>query len=559
MSGAGSMSDVGQMNFPPEGITVECNRPQTLQIFLIWFIRLVGLAMMAGGGFVSEFPMVMRIASVCAGVGLWVGIEAYARQLRRKRFWLTWHTDWFVVRTRSGEQTYRQDQIIGTSLALKDKTVDQKANLIATRHYYVWVNEDAKPIQFIDRLHSAKPDLLQPFVEYTEKRFSEKSESILAAGGNIVGGNPPNDWTLTQRMLVLHHGDNGQVLEVPFASLADVALTDGHVCIWRKGDSRPFFRVSESSINAIVLLNWLAKQLPEDASEEPDVNRPGRLIFERKPDKRIPFFLYVVSVLVILPGIVFAVIDPKLFLAIPLSIVIGLFLAFVGWVISRQGFECYENKLRQRQFAHFKELEYREIEHFTCQITHNFVNGGYTGTLFRMVMEPFHASGKGKITYGCTIKAFDKTLESLRDHIAVLVMLRMKQDLESGGSVAWTPGVTFMPEGLHRAKKMFNKEVFLPYDQILGFNMQQGTFFVFAKGSDKPVLSMQTSERNFFPGMYLIGRLTSDEDVAEADSPDALDRSETPPLPHEHRQAGQDAGFGPNHWDDDDQFGQLGS
>ena len=172
--------------------------------------------------------------------------------------------------------------------------------------------------------------------------------------------------------------------------------------------------MEESSINAHVLLNWLVRQLPEDdASQGPDVTRPGRLIFERKPAKGVPVFLYVLGVIAMLVGVVVTVVEPKMFVLIPVLAIVGGLIMFVGWVTSRQGFECYENKLRQRQFMNYKELEYHEIEHFTCQITHNFVNGGYTGTLFRMVMEPFRETGKGKFTYGCTIKAFDKTLESL--------------------------------------------------------------------------------------------------------------------------------------------------
>ena len=135
----------------------------------------------------------------------------------------------------------------------------------------------------------------------------------------------------------------------------------------------------------------------------------------------------------------------------------------------------------------------------------------------------------------------------------------MKNILESGVSVAWTPGVTFMPQGIHRAKKVFSKEVFLPYDKIIGFNMQQGTFHIFAQGSDKPILSMTSSERNFFPGMFLVGELTSGEvdevDIEDTHAPGAAGSQGASSLPHGRLQGGQDATFGQDELGSDDRFG----
>ena len=75
---------------------------------------------------------------------------------------------------------------------------------------------------------------------------------------------------------------------------------------------------------------------------------------------------------------------------------------------------------------------------------------------------------------------------------------------------AWTKNIRFESAGLeYRPSGLIGRKdwVQIPYKDVSGFHLMEGTFYLFSHGSKKSVFEQLVSTPNFFPGLFLLGQL----------------------------------------------------
>jgi hypothetical protein len=100
----------------------------------------------------------------------------------------------------------------------------------------------------------------------------------------------------------------------------------------------------------------------------------------------------------------------------------------------------------------------------------------------------------------------------------------MAELMDTGQPVFWTSNLQFLPEGIsYRPGGLFGRKepLMMRYDEYGGYDLQQGTFYLFAKDNPKAVCTEECSAENFFPGFFLLLMLlhsTADERATEVPS-----------------------------------------
>src|SRR5205823_2032226 len=128
---------------------------------------------------------------------------------------------------------------------------------------------------------------------------------------------------------------------------------------------------------------------------------------------------------------------------------------------------------------------------FTYHAISNFVNGVYTGTTVALTFDPMSRQRADRITYSAQLRDADAEVDNLRDQISRIIAGRMLQRLQQGQPVRWTSNLCYLPDGLEYRPSGWvgRKEAqVLPYDQIGGHNLDQGIFYLWAKGIQKPIM-----------------------------------------------------------------------
>jgi hypothetical protein len=386
------------------------------------------------------------------------------------------------------------------------------------RRFEVWIANNDRPLCMVNRLGVNGNDPLGPMIQRIIDGLKARTAEGLASGAVLEG----DTWRLAAMQLIVTEGR--QTTTVPFAEIDKVAIFDDKWCVWQRGRAEPAVKIAPDSKNAPVLAALLGEwmELRKDAADEAVAEAPadglGRLLFERRNNSG----LWVGLLFAILGGIAGTVLLFQRGTPPIGALVLGVAAvsAALGLLFGRYVFRCYERGLVRRRGSSELRMPYTDIVQFDYSATRMFHNGAYTGTAFSL---SFRSPG-ATIRYSTQIPNPDSDLDELRDHIAKVVAGRMFCQLRDGQPVAWGTDMVFLPQGLQfRRSKMFGlssgpAEV-LPYDRILGSNIEKGVFYLFSKGEPKPVLSKQASAANFFPGFFLLLTLQNKpgEEPAEAE------------------------------------------
>jgi hypothetical protein len=364
-----------------------------------------------------------------------------------------------------------------------------------------------KPMCMTNRIPLDAADPLAPLIARVTEDLKQRTAAGLAGGAMLEG----DGWRLAASQLSVDCGRSVETL--PFVEIDKVAVFDGKICLWRRGQDGPAARISPDSKNALVLgslmTEWIEHQ--RGASKGPSEAAPGasglgRLLFERR--LRAGFTLAAIfSVLGGVAGAI-ALVNRE---TRPLGIVLlagAAVLFLLGMVFGRALFRCYELGLVRRGARRELRLLYDEITEFTYGATRTFHNGAYAGTMLSLTFR----APRGTVRYAASVQNMDADLDELRDHVAGTIAARMLRDLRAGRVVRWMDDVVFLPQGLQfRRSKMLGLAVgsvaVLPYEQIRGMNCSQGVFHLFSKGEVKAVLSKPVGAANFFPGYFVISML----------------------------------------------------
>lgn len=475
----------------------------TVEKVMLWLAFIAGVAAPVIGVwvfFTTDAGFLVIPVTLALGV-LVGGFGAVTVMLRRRsRVWVTDHGDSITVTDALGTRTYKDEQLVGAALFEKNRTMGGRGVAVWLRCCHLWFDDSDQPIKMEGRLRDDRPDMLVPLIERLVNGLMERCEAAITEGGGVTG----DGWLLSPDGLSFRDAHGGEQF-APYAHLAATDVFDNAVCVWSVGQELPFLKIDVASCNALMFVRLLAARIPErDESEVPHAEGSlGRLLFERKASFPAVAGLLVVSVIALLVAA-----GCLLFLylvAVAIAMLVGVICALAAMESAIGCFSCHERGVRKRSMFGTKELLYEDLMSFTYGATHMYYNGAYTGTQIAMQFTPFPESGKKAIRYNRQVKVSDDSLDSLRDHISGVIASNMAKQLEESGQTQWTKHVTFTADAFVFRQQGFvgrKEPVALPYEAVSGINMVEGQFMVFGEG-DKPAITIQASEENFWPGFVL--------------------------------------------------------
>jgi hypothetical protein len=490
-------------------------------------LLLLGLCLLAGAACLAAVPRAPLWPLVGAGAvlgalcllasGLWWGLEL------SRRAWVEVTPAGFRLRDRAGERAVDDQQIL--SMALRHRRNFSNGLLKSvTRFFTVWYaapEQETRQLTMTTTFPADSADPLAGLIQRVSDRLLGQARADLQSGLPVLGVG----WSLDRAALTLTAPPQGP-LDVPLADVTAVDVVDEKVCCWVRGRDEAVAKVPVKAANAYLLLQLLREQIEQrKAAEEgePEEGRLGRIIFERRHPRSTTAALAVMAAvlgLVSLPLILFGIANPA-------PLVVGLGLLVVGAATGLGAyqtrvafFRCHEWGVHQSGLFVDKRLRYGDVASFTYRAVRVFVHGAYTGTTFTFVFDPLPPQKSSRIRYSVRLGNVDAELDNLRDQIARILAFRMIGQLRQGQPVRWTANLCFLPEGLeYRPAGWVGRKgaQVLPYDQVAGFNLDQGTFSLWAKGRAKPVMQENSTEPNFFPGFVMLSLMAGREEGTAAE------------------------------------------
>jgi hypothetical protein len=495
-----------------------------------WFLALIFLAvvLIAVGVMLLAVRHPSAVAVLAAGGVGAISAVVSAVLVARSRFQIEIAPDGFLVRDRRGEREFRDDQVICVSLSGKSNFTNGILRS-TTRTFDVWVEGEAgaEQVKIVSHLPVGASDPLLPLIERVHIHLYERAVAALEGGQSFEG----EGWTLHANELVTHARRNAR--GVRFEELAAADIFDDHLCVWQHGQDEPVLQIPVHSANTLVLLRLLRERVaerPEDGERRPG-DELGRILFERKPGRGL------VALLWLLPVAAIVVVACTAYLAVlrgaggawwvGLEISAPLALTWLLPLSQCVTFSVHEHGVRRKWLFRTQQLKYIDVDTFTYSAVRQYVKGVYSGTNFTLTFASL-ASGKlQKLTYARNLRNADAELDHLRDSISRMIADRMAAQFVPGRSVTWTEGLRFLPEGLeHRAAGFFGRKapVVIPYEQISGYDLHQGMFWLWVHDRKKPVVKESMALPNFFPGYnflprVLAGRQAASRAIEEAPTP----------------------------------------
>ncbi len=477
-----------------------------------WYIlvRLIGPIVLIIGlvCYLNKLPPAVPLA-VAGGIMILV-FELIAVLVNRRRRWVQDSGNGFVVTDSEGIRQFNDDQI--ESIALYSDKIYSGGEMKALRRFFlVWVAGDANPIIMENKIPVGGQDPLDAMINRILDSHVARAEAAINRGLSVAG----DGWSLDTANLTLGHSSMGQA--VSLSEITAIDIFGNQLCIWRRGQDEAFARFPLSSRNAHVLDTLLSKRLAERGQQPAsDTTGLGRILFERKPQAGMIAALWFFALLVGMGGVVmFAVVPDVGIIAGPIMIGVGALLVLAAIATQKANFRCHERGVFQSGMMSEKQLLYADVGSFSYGATRHYYNGVYTGTQLIMQFQPADGSGGRPISYNTTVRTDDADLDALRDHISQVIAARMADDLSKWGQVAWTPNLTFRTEGIEfRPAGWFGRKEpeLLPWEQLAGFDIEQGVFHLWRAGQDKSIVQEQVSVANFFPGFFLLLSRNANED-----------------------------------------------
>jgi hypothetical protein len=483
-------------NAPAVGPRIQV-RGHSSGLFLVLRI-IAGLAVVAG-----IVLMGVDIAfSVMALVGILavIAFEIYAYVLRSQRAWIEDLGNGFRYITPAMTREYRDEDVVGVTLERKiDNT--QINNVRAVTKTSFWVDGETAPLSIEAWSSASQPDLAAPLVNRQIAGLTARMRTLIQQGGALRG----TQWLLSRNYF--ESGRPGQEDRLDVNSIAACDIFGNQVCVWRIGQDHPTVKLPAASINAILLPALLQEMIPQREGQPAVGGGMGRVLFERKSHYWTGIALSVIFFIIAAGSLVGALQDPFVLWVTAVFVILGGVCAIWTVHAAHASFACHERGLRKTSFFGEQLLQYQDVARFTYSATRQYVNGAYTGTSINMNFEPVPGVAARAIHYFTNVRGSDDDLDALRDHIARVIAARLAKQLSDGQKVQWTSTLALAPEGIEYHPSGFlgrKPPVLLPYAQYAGYSIDQGTFHLFSRESQKSIFNEQISAPNFFPGFFLL-------------------------------------------------------
>lgn len=494
---------------------------------LIWPLR--GLFAFALYYWLSKPPNIdedFHFAVILAAVP-WLCAEVPMFYLLLNRRWLLATDDGFTYSSWFGSETFSYDDIEGASLQAKAQPSEihffGKSHTRIFRDFQMWLENRSKPIRLRFTSRSDKPDPMRGFILLVLGKLALRFEQNLESGGTVGG----HDWTFANSSL-RYLDEFGSPTTLSIDQIGAVETFGDRFYVWRRGENEACFSTAAHGKN----VSWLSFFLERSITpEERQVEGLGRFLFEIK---RTPTFVYVISIVVLLTGMILV---PSLvsmdgdagIVIIIGEIIAGLFvvgLPFI-WAYSA-GKRFYENGFALATPFSETEMPFDNVESYEWSRTDQYVNGGYAGTVFAFVLHMLPGVGARKFSLNhSNRKGEEGNYGIVRQKLTEHLGHRMGEQLVAENRVEWVKDIELTDTAVvFTQKKRGNVETtVLPYDQIEVFGMLENasspTFGIVHKDGQQS-LQFGTALKNFFPGLFLFTEimekhLAPQEEAVEAE------------------------------------------
>jgi hypothetical protein len=437
--------------------------------------------------FVSEAKYLTPVLILGASV-LLSCVALVAALARRRVFWrITEFEKGLEIVGRSGTRAVAFSEVAALGLRTRDEFTN--GSFAGTsRRLQLWRERDPVRQPYVDLETFCKADQpeaesLAQAVDRLVEQATARIGRVLANGGSVKGVGMQLSPT------ALRVGAD----TLPLDSITTTGLFGGKLCLWIGAEAEPRHRLDPGQPNVLPMVRVIQKRI--DERRRPDgeaVPGLGRVLFERRGSSVTAAVLLVLGIATVWLGI-------------------GLFLIMAGLQFVRYRFRCHERGVFYRGLFRRSELLYRNLSSFTFSAVRQYYKGGYIGTSIRMVFVPDPSPGAKPIRFSRSIRNADSDLEVLREHVAAVVGAKLLDKLKREGEIPWSPAAVITTRVLrYRPAKLIGKGDWtdLPLEEVAGTALDQGVLSVFAKGRDKPVLALQATGANFFPGLYAFAHLT---------------------------------------------------
>ena len=480
----------------------------------IWLTvgRITGPVLVVVGLILVEFDVTFGWFVMAGGVILAAGLEIYAAIERSQRTWVTDREEMgFDVQTRKGTVTWRDDQISAMALESERKLANGEISGYK-RTFSVWVEGEAQPVVMENTIKLNHEDPLHGLINRLIGSFAARMDGQIEQGGAVSG----DGWRLDRNSFI--YGPPAQQEQVSLAAITAVEPFERSMCLWQQGRDDAFCRVPLKSRNAYLLPILIGPRMKnrEERPEETSASGLGRILFEKKPAATWPPLCVLTGVVAIIIGIGLVIAyaqepleTPLLFVGIGLMPVgIGCFVGAVA--MKKMNFRCHERGVYKASLFGDNMLAYKDVATFTYSAVRHYHNGAYVGTHLSLKFDPQPGSGASPISYSTTVQATDDDLDELKDTISGILAENMIQQLATNQIVPWTTNLTFQREGIQYRPAGWvsrGEPQFMKYDDYGGYNVDQGVFYLYLKGQQKPITNEQISAPNFFPGFVMLLRM----------------------------------------------------
>lgn len=446
----------------------------------------------------------------------------------RNRRWIKPTEFGFIVTDRRGVVAYTDEMV--RTLGFWAEVVYSRGVARANRRSGTFVlatDDQDVSIRFRYDFPLHEPDPLGELFERVFGKLVSAAKAAILTEGGLSG----DGWSLDRDCLTIV-GRGGDVT-VPVQDVAAVEVIDARVCVWRKGEAEPVTRIPAGLPNALVLRDCLTAMIPPpDPSAEP-ADGLGRIIFERNDSIRgarlwgglaLVVWAVVAGVLSALDGVLEHGWVPAL---------IGLVLLVAGgiggatlWEGRVNVFRCHAHGVARINHYGTTTLGYGEIGSFSYNATRMHDDGLYAGTHLSLIFMPLDGSDRPSIGYSATVRNADEELERLREFISRVIAGHMFRRLGAGQPVAWTPNITFRPEGLELKnvgwfRGRTGESNVVPYREITHHSLTEGVFRLAVGGQGKWAVEEDFAQPNFFPGYVLLMTILHPPEAASPATPAA--------------------------------------
>ncbi|HEX5106757.1 MAG TPA: hypothetical protein VFV87_23210 [Pirellulaceae bacterium] len=454
------------------------------------------------------------------GAALWICLEVVAFHARWVRTRLTIQTEGFLVEDRRGSRAIHDAEVIAVALESKRNFSQGQASSV-TRTFRLWTERDTEPVVMYGTIKSGQSDPIADLIDRLHDALLARMEQDLARG-LAVGG---DGWQMNSAVLSIGRPPNDQ--QFPLSEITAIDQFDGKLCLWRRGMDEAAAKLAPNGRNVYLLPALLAARMAPQSEKAANDSATGlgRVLFQRKPHTGVVFGLLLGGLVLCIGGLLALVTHPKWpdgmiwFLCL---FTVGVILFPVGVWTAFQAFRVHERGVWQGGLFGQKLLRYADVGTFRYQAVDHYHNGVYVGTYLTMDFRPISPELGKRIRYNASVRGGDDDLDTLRDHVSRAIAANMAELYNAGQPVFWTGNLQFLKDGIQYRPSGFlgrKDALILPYEQYGGYDIQQGVFYLFAKGNAKAVCTEQTSTENFFPGFFLLLLLLHtpvDEQEAEA-------------------------------------------